>query len=86
MSKICTVYTLNGLSAHLKVIIQCYDVAMSTGHLFEHSDLIPNLNGECSIAFPSFNDAIEADDEYHRWKHTICSRPSISFLLMTLHA
>ena len=61
---------------HLKVVVQRNDVFVTFGDLFQDMDLIPDL----------------VDREHRRGdtrgkvRRTICSRPSMSFLLITLQA
>jgi hypothetical protein len=61
--------------AHLKVIVQRDNVSMALGDPLQDVDLVPDL------ARPR-----QHGRALGRWRRTMCSRPSMSFLLMTLQA
>jgi hypothetical protein len=68
------------MGAYLEIIVQCNNISVTTGHSLEDTDFVSDLR--------KLNKEIESKKV--RWicetALTMCSLPSINFLLMTLQA
>lgn len=77
-NKISTKISIRGRRVtNLEIVMKSNDVAMTAGYLLEDGDFIADLETEERWLIDITGIGIE---------HTICSLPSINFLLMTLHA